>query len=83
MRSFFPQNVLDEIWDPIESVSEFPIYFYKTEMHRKYADGMAFSVDSILFAQTYLSKYLGPVVQSIVSLTNSLRGQLVKCYTTL
>ena len=26
---------------------------------------------------------LGPVVQSIVSLTNSLRGQLVKCFTTL
>ena len=28
-------------------------------------------------------KYQGPVVQSIVSLTSSLRGQLVKCYTTL
>ena len=27
--------------------------------------------------------YLGPVVQSIVSLTSSLRGQLVKCFTTL
>ena len=27
--------------------------------------------------------HLGPVVQSIVSLTSSLRGQLVKCYTTL
>ena len=26
---------------------------------------------------------LGPVVQSIVSLTSSLRGQLVKCITTL
>ena len=25
----------------------------------------------------------GPVVQSIVSLTSSLRGQLVKCFTTL
>ena len=28
-------------------------------------------------------RYLGPVVQSIVSLTNSLRAQLVKCFTTL
>ena len=28
-------------------------------------------------------KDLGPVVQSIVSLTSSLRGQLVKCFTTL
>ena len=26
---------------------------------------------------------MGPVVQSIVSLTSSLRGQLVKCFTTL
>ena len=29
------------------------------------------------------SYFLGPVVQSIVSLTSSLRGQLVKCFTTL
>ena len=28
-------------------------------------------------------KLLGPVVQSIVSLTCSFRGQLVKCFTTL
>ena len=28
-------------------------------------------------------RFLGPVVQSIVSLTSSLRGQLVKCFTTL
>ena len=28
-------------------------------------------------------KLLGPVVQSIVSLTSSLRGQLVKCFRTL
>ena len=27
--------------------------------------------------------FQGPVVQSIVSLTSSLRGQLVKCFTTL
>ena len=30
-----------------------------------------------------LANTLGPVVQSIVSLTNSLRGQLVKCFMTL
>ena len=28
-------------------------------------------------------KVQGPVVQSMVSLTSSLRGQLVKCFTTL
>ena len=32
---------------------------------------------------TNLYVVLGPVVQSIVSLTSSLRGQLVKCFTTL
>ena len=31
----------------------------------------------------FLFAALGPVVQSIVSLTSSLRGQLVKCFTTL
>ena len=29
------------------------------------------------------SKHQGPVVQSIVSLRSSFRGQLVKCFTTL
>ena len=29
-----------------------------------------------------ITKNLGPVVQSIVSLTSSLRGQLVKCFAT-
>ena len=29
------------------------------------------------------NKIHGPVVQSIISLTSSLRGQLVKCFTTL
>ena len=33
-------------------------------------------------AMTICSLLLGPVVQSIVSLTSSLRGQLVKCFTT-
>ena len=30
-----------------------------------------------------VNENLGPVVQSIVSLTSPLRGQLVKCFTTL
>ena len=34
-------------------------------------------------AVSFLFDRLGPVVQSIVSLTNSLRGQLIKCFTTL
>ena len=39
-----------------------------------------FFTSAILY---YTSADMGPVVQSIVSLTNSLRGQLVKCFTTL
>ena len=31
----------------------------------------------------FVSEALGPVVQSIVSLTSSLRGQRVKCFMTL
>ena len=30
-----------------------------------------------------MNQHLGPVVQSIFSLTSSLRGQLVKCFVTL
>ena len=37
-------------------------------------------VDLVSFA---CQDVLGPVVQSIVSLTSLLRGQLVKCFTTL
>ena len=54
--SFFPRDVLAEIWDWIEPAHE-------------------------NFLPTFAD--LGPVVQSIVSLTSSLRGQLVKCFTTL
>ena len=36
-----------------------------------------------LFYQEFTFVNQGPVVQSIVSLTSSLRGELVKCYTTL
>ena len=32
---------------------------------------------------SFTKKHLGPVVQSMVSLTSSLSGQLVKCFTTL
>ena len=46
--------------------------------------------ERINFQRRYFGAYfffksvdLGPVVQSIVSLMSSLRGQLVKCFTTL
>ena len=47
-----------------------------------------FSNHNVYFCSFSQSLYfvlliLGPVVQSIVSLTSSLRGQLVKCFTTL
>ena len=36
----------------------------------------------MLFENTSFWEHLGPVVQSIISLRSSLRGQLVKCFTT-
>ena len=36
-----------------------------------------------LISEKNSSADLGPVVQSIVSLTSSLRGQLIKCFTIL
>ena len=48
------------------------------------SSGSIFSIQSkpLLLRKAKL-KYQGPVVQSIVSLTSSLRGHLVKCFTTL
>ena len=52
----------------------------------KFAPGLkilkcfSFNVGVLL---NYVVVELGPVVQSMVSLTSSLRGQLVKCFTTL
>ena len=53
--------------------------------HEQMSDGYmdTLSGKAILqFFVTFLNRGLGPVVQSIVSLTNSLRGQLVKRFTT-
>ena len=44
------------------------------------------SFGNIFFNKAFPAKVLailGPVVQSIISLTSSLRGELVKCFTTL
>ena len=41
------------------------------------------SSGTVLFLNNIFNSYgQGPVVQSIVSLTSSLRGQLLKCFTT-
>ena len=44
---------------------------------------MSYPFDSTFNAENIKVEDQGPVVQSIVSLTSSLRGQLVKCFTTL
>ena len=44
----------------------------------------ALDLQSLSFSHFFiLTHHQGPVVQSIVSLTSSLRGQLIKCFTTL
>ena len=53
-------------------------------IYREGSDLLDFSLSCFLSHFLYVSlSHLGPVVQSIVSLTSSLRGQLVKCFTTL
>ena len=52
---------------PENGYNGFSTFFFQRETR--------FVTSRMLFA------FLGPVVQSIVSLTSSLRGQLVKCFT--
>ena len=48
-----------------------------------YVDAPAGIVQVDVESGLFLFAVQGPVVQSIVSLTSSLKGQLVKCFTTL
>ena len=92
MLSFFSRDVLDEILNLIESVSEgFPSYSFKQcgindKQSLQSEHSLVSTINGIGPTHTADNKAsidLGPVVQSIVSLTSSLRGQLVKCFTTL
>ena len=53
------------------SIKDFILGRMQSELHRVHAN---FASDN---------KHQGPVVQSIVYLTSSLRGQIVKCFMTL
>ena len=52
-----------------------------TKIINQHPIGVSKAEDSLLKIQFCQNQ--GPVVQSIVSLTSSLRGQLIKCFTTL
>ena len=54
----------------------------KGGVHRSVFNASSFP-DSKQVPTKSFSRLQGPVVQSIVSLTSSLRGQLVKCFMTL
>ena len=60
------------------SVSEFFQFILETQLNR----ARCFRFFGVFLAPQRLF-IQGPVVRSIVSLTSSLRGQLVKCFTTL
>ena len=67
----------------IPNVRSIPRKFNVTLVQEDTADTPVYSAKvGHTFYFRFLSS-LGPVVQSIVSLTSSLRGQLVKCFTTL
>ena len=67
-------------FSPVCKESKF--LFSPRESHRK---EIYFAITSTSCSLLYklLLEFLGPVVQSIVSLTSSIRGQLVKYFTTL
>ena len=56
-----------------------------TKSHLKFCLISQISAHSLwhVFWDSYGNNFLGPVVQSIVSLTSWLRGQLAKCFMTL
>ena len=62
-------------------ISYFPLWCLKSYRKKFGPPGAYFFQLEMTPVQRFL--YQGPVVQSIVSLTSSLRGQLVKCFTTL
>ena len=61
------------------------IFFFKKFRNIRFDKYLVSLSSELKSNQPYIAKYinLGPVVQSIVSLTSSLRGQLVKCFMTL
>ena len=66
----------------------FSFPYLKDELGEYYevSTSAAGMVGILLMAFCHLTgktKVQGPVVQSIISLTSSLRGQLIKCFTTL
>ena len=84
---------MDEFLDLIESVSEgFPTYYFLSGKASSSRKAKRKSLKSLLCKKNVRPLlgvhvvhfiFLGPVVQSIVSLTDSLRGHLIKCFTTL
>ena len=85
-----------ETWVALGKVKEWPLTFgtHVTSTHAWLYYKLTYEPQGInsppisLLAETvcglfFLSRLLGPVVQSIVSLTSSFRGQLVKCFMTL
>ena len=59
--------------------------FFKKFKNIRFDKYLVSLISELRSNQPYIAKYinLGPVVQSIVSLTSSLRGQLVKYFMTL
>ena len=70
----------------MHNFSDTPVVFLPTQLHLVTVEPEKEEIHvQFLIAKSYIKVYrhLGPVVQSIVSLTSSLRRQLVKCFMTL
>ena len=59
------------------------IFCDRRTLEIEYENNSTNTLTAEILNRTRNARVQGPVVQSIVSLTSSLRGQLVKCFTTL
>ena len=71
IKNYYLLSVISFIFDILRRITTF------SERHSVFFRGGTKVTSFLIF------KVLGSVVQSIVSLTSSLRGQLVKCFMTL
>ena len=71
---------LQKVQSASETLGQFDFVYL---MHTRCSCYLVHIISASLFEISIHIVFLGPVVQSIVSLTSSLRGQLVMCFTTL
>ena len=82
LELFLSHDDMEKLHDFEEECAE--DYFREKEIQLQSSSDKRIQVINERYTRIILPYFcLGPVVQCILSLTSSLRGQLVKCFTTL